>query len=61
MGVDKATTAKGKTAAQGLMKNAAMEERKVESKTGKELPKGEERFEERSKSSDGNSAGSKQE
>ena len=60
MGVKEAPTAKGKAAAKGLRKSTAEEERKVEAKTGKELPKGEKRFEERSKSSDGKSAGTKQ-
>lgn len=60
MGVEQATTKKGKAAAQGLKRSAAKEERKVEAKTGKDLPKGEKRFEERSKSSDGKSAGTKQ-
>ena len=39
---------------------AAKEERKVEAKTGSELKKGEKRFEERSRSSDGKSAATKQ-
>lgn len=60
MGVSQAPGAKGKAAAAGLMKNAAKEERKVEAKTGKDLPKGEKRVIERSKSSDGKSPGSKQ-
>jgi hypothetical protein len=60
MGVKEAPTQKGKAAAKGLMKSTAKEERKVEAKTGKPLAKGEKRFEERSKSSDGKSAGTKQ-
>jgi len=60
MGVEQAPTKKGKAAAQGLKRSTAKEERKVEAKTGKDLPKGEKRFEERSKSSDGKSAGTKQ-
>ncbi|HEY5818905.1 MAG TPA: hypothetical protein VIU14_10985 [Mesorhizobium sp.] len=60
MGVAQAPTEKGKAAAKGLKQAAAREEKKVEAKTGKDLPKGEKRFEERSKSSDGKSAGTKQ-
>lgn len=60
MTVKNAVTAKGKAAAKGLKKSTAQEERKIEAKTGKDLPKGEKRFEERSRSSDGKSAGSKQ-
>lgn len=60
MAVQNAKTEKGKTAAKGLLNAAAKEERKVEAKTGKDLPKGAKRVEERSKSSDGKSAGSKQ-
>ncbi|WP_439502324.1 hypothetical protein [Aminobacter ciceronei] len=54
MAITQAPTAKGKEAARGLRKAAAREERKVEARTG------EKRFEERAKSSDGKSAGSKQ-
>lgn len=60
MAIKNAPTAKGKAAAQGLKKSTDKEERKVEAKTGKALPKGEKRFEERSRSSDGKSAGAKQ-
>lgn len=60
MGVKEAPTAKGKKSSIGLHKSAAKEERKVEAQKGSELKKGEERFEERSKSSDGKSAGTKQ-
>ena len=60
MGVAQAPTAKGKAAAKGLAKSTAKEERKVEAKTGKDLPKGEKRVIERSKSSDGKSPGTKQ-
>ncbi len=55
-----APTAKGKAAAKSLLKNAAKEEKKVEAKTGKDMPKGAKRVEERSRSSDGKSAGTKQ-
>ena len=47
-------------AADSLHRETRKEERKVERLTGEDLPKGEERFEERSKSSDGMSAGAKQ-
>ncbi|MEI5677785.1 MULTISPECIES: hypothetical protein [unclassified Mesorhizobium] len=60
MGVKEAPTAKGKAAAKGLKQATAKEERKVEAKTGSDLKKGEKRFEERSRSSDGKSAGTKQ-
>lgn len=60
MATENAPTAKGKQAATGLKVAAKKEEKKVEAKTGRELKKGEKRFEERSKSSDGKSAGAKQ-
>ncbi|APG84963.1 MULTISPECIES: hypothetical protein [Sinorhizobium] len=60
MGVEQAPTAKGKKAASGLHKSAAKEEKKVEAQKGSDLAKGADRFEERSKSSDGKSAGTKQ-
>ena len=60
MGIEQAPTAKGKEAARGLRKAAANEERKVEARKGSELEKGAERFDERSRSSDGKSAGAKQ-
>lgn len=60
MGAEQAPTAKGKKAAAGLKQAAAKNERKTEAETGKPLKKGAARFEERSKSSDGKSAGTKQ-
>lgn len=60
MGIEQAPTEKGKQATRGLRKSTAMEEKKVEAKKGSDLAKGSERFEERSKSSDGKSAGTKQ-
>ncbi|MDH4988591.1 hypothetical protein QEZ47_24355 [Aminobacter anthyllidis] len=60
MAITQAPTAKGKEAARGLRQAAAKQERKVEAKTGEDFKKGEKRFEERSKSSDGKSAGTKQ-
>lgn len=60
MGVQQAPTAKGKEAAAGLRKAASNDEKKTEARKGSDLKKGAERFEERSKSSDGKSAGAKQ-
>lgn len=60
MGVEQASSAKGKQSARGLRQAAAKEERRTEAETGHPLKKGAARFEERSKSSDGKSAGSKQ-
>ncbi|MGO4836093.1 hypothetical protein AB4144_28005 [Rhizobiaceae sp. 2RAB30] len=56
----KTVSRKASAASKGLMRNAAKEERKVEAKAGKPLPKGEKRVIERSKSSDGKSPGVKQ-
>ena len=50
----------GERAAEGLREATAKEEAKNESKTGHDLAKGADRFEERSKSSDGKSAQEKQ-
>jgi hypothetical protein len=50
----------GERAAQGLREATAREEAKNESKTGHDLAKGADRFEERAKSSDGKSAQEKQ-
>ncbi|UXN59033.1 hypothetical protein [Phyllobacterium zundukense] len=60
MGIEQAPTEKGKQSARGLRKSAAADEKKVESQKGSDLAKGADRFEERSKSSDGKSAGKKQ-
>ena len=60
MGVNEAPTEKGKAAAKGFRQATSQEEKKVEARTGRDLKKGEDRFEERSKSSDGKSAGAKQ-
>jgi hypothetical protein len=60
MGVKEAPTAKGKEAARDFRKSAAAEERKVEARKGSDLTKGAKRFDERSRSSDGKSAGAKQ-
>lgn len=60
MGIEQAPTKQGREAARGLRKAAAKEERKVEAKKGSPLKKGAQRFDERSRSSDGRSAASKQ-
>ena len=60
MDVKTSASAKGKAAAAGLKRAAAAEERKIEKEKGSALKKGEKRFEERSRSSDGKSAGTKQ-
>lgn len=60
MGVEQAPTAKGKQAARGLGQATARDERKTETETGRPMKKGAARFEERSQSSDGKSAGAKQ-
>jgi hypothetical protein len=60
MGIEQAPTEQGKQAARGLRKASANEERKVEAEKGSELKKGAKRFDERSRSSDGKSAASKQ-
>lgn len=60
MGIENASTPTGKESSAGLHRATKDEERKVENRQGHELSKGADRFEERSKSSDGESAGSKQ-
>ena len=60
MAIENAPTEKGKEGARGLHKATRAEERKVEADKGSELVKGADRFEERSRSSDGKSAGEKQ-
>jgi hypothetical protein len=60
MGVKNAPTEKGKAAAEGFKRATEQEERKVEAEKGGDLKKGAARFDERSKSSDGKSAGEKQ-
>jgi hypothetical protein len=51
---------KGERASEGLKRAAKDDERKTEAHMGHDLKKGEKRFEERSRSSDGRSAGEKQ-
>jgi hypothetical protein len=60
MGTEQAPTETGKQAAIKFRKETVKEEHKVEVETGHDLKKGADRFEERSKSSDGKSAGDKQ-
>ena len=60
MGVNQAPTEKGRQAAEGFRQATAKEERKVEKQKGGDLKKGEDRFDERSRSSDGKGAGEKQ-
>ena len=56
----KSSSKAGERAAEGLREATAKEEAKNESKTGHDLAEGADRFEERSKSSDGKSAQEKQ-
>lgn len=60
MGIKQAPTEQGRDGARGLRQATAREEQKVEARKGSDLKKGEERFDERAKSSDGKSAGTKQ-
>jgi hypothetical protein len=60
MRTERGPTKKGEQAARGLRKAAAKDEMKTEEKMGHNLAKGADRFDERSKSSDGRSAASKQ-
>ncbi len=53
MGIENAPSDKGKKASKGLHESTRVEEHKVEVEKGSHLKKGEERFEERSRSSDG--------
>lgn len=60
MGVDQAPTKRGRKSARDLHESTAKEEKKVEAQKGSDLAKGADRFDERSRSSDGRSAGAKQ-
>lgn len=60
MAIENAPTEDGKEGARGLHRAARADERKIEGEKGSDLSKGADRFEERSKSSDGKSAGDKQ-
>lgn len=57
---DRTSSKAGAQAAEGLREAASRDEAKTESKMGHDLAKGADRFEERSKSSDGTSAEEKQ-
>jgi len=60
MGIKEAPTKVGREAARDLRQSTAREEQKIEKRKGSDLAKGEKRFDERSRSSDGKSAGTKQ-
>jgi len=60
MGTSNAPTPRGKEGAEGLRQSTLAEERKIEAAKGSPLKKGAKRFDERSRSSDGKSAGAKQ-
>ena len=60
MGINNAPTPQGKESAKGLRQATSGEERKIEVAQGSPLKKGAKRFDERARSSDGKSAGSKQ-
>jgi hypothetical protein len=60
MATEQMKTEEGRASARGLRKNAAKEEKKVEAQKGSDLQKGADRIDERSRSSDGKSAGEKQ-
>ena len=60
MGTENAPGGKGKQASKGLHDSARAEEHKVEAEKGSHLKKGEERFDERARSSDGKGVEEKQ-
>ena len=60
MGIQNAPNEKGKEAARGLHEATRDEERNVEALKGSDLAKGADRVNERSRSSDGQDAGAKQ-
>jgi len=60
MTIENAPTEDGEEGARGLHKAARADERKVEAEKGSDLAKGADRFDERSRSADGKSAGEKQ-
>lgn len=60
MGIEQAPNKEGREAAKGFKQETRKEEKKVEAQKGSDLAKGADRIEERSKSSDGKSAGAKQ-
>ena len=60
MPTERGPTEKGKEAARNLRDAAAKDEKKTEKKMGHDLAKGADRFNERSESSEGSSASTKQ-
>jgi len=60
MNVERESSKKGERAAEGLREAAAKDEAKNERRMGHDLAKGADRFDERSKSSDGKDAVEKQ-
>lgn len=60
MSIEQAPTPAGRASAKGLEESAREDERDTEIRKGSDLKKGKDRFEERAKSSDGLSAGEKQ-
>lgn len=60
MGSEQAPTPEGKESARGLQDSSSSEERRIERQKGSELAKGADRVEERSRSSDGQGPGEKQ-
>lgn len=60
MGIEQAPTDTGRKAARGLHKAARENERETEIDKGSDLKKGKDRFDERSRSSDGRNPGEKQ-
>jgi hypothetical protein len=60
MAIEQAPNQQGRESARGLKQESRAEEKKVEAQKGSDLAKGPDRFEERARSSDGQSAGDKQ-
>lgn len=60
MGSEQAPTPEGKESARGLQDSSSSEEQRIERQKGSELAKGADRVEERSRSSDGQGPGEKQ-
>lgn len=60
MAIEQAPATRGREAANDLQAAARREGRKVEARKGSDLTNGRDRFEKRSKSSDGRGAGKKQ-
>ncbi len=60
MTIEQAPTEKGRKSARGFKDSTKKEEKKIEARKGSDLAKGADRVEERSRSSDGRSAGDTQ-